>query len=300
MAGQTRKWVVLLGLCALCLWLGDARPCFSRAMEPAPVAVLAAGPEKHVIKAGETINLLALRYGVPAAAILKANPGLSPTRLQLGKTILIPSASGASGATGGASAAAAEEPAQAGKPVELRPEKAPQATQPLVPAPQGRDLVDIPAKPVEPLPVPVDQDAAASRPVPAKTAPAASEAAKRPRVEDIWPMPVPGQAAPSEAMPRLRPLVASLWLLGLLGVVVLLGALALRGVLANLGAGLALLVFRFPRTGTTVRIGDRTGRVISRGLFFFVVRTRDSERIIVPNARVLRQGLTVLPARDED
>ena len=101
-------------------------------------------------------------------------------------------------------------------------------------------------------------------------------------------------------LPRLQPLLASLWLLGGLGVAAVLAAVALRGVLANLGAGLALLAFRFPRTREMVRIGDQTGRVISRGLFFLVVRTPESARVIVPNALVLRQGLTVLPARDGD
>lgn len=292
MVGQTSRWVVLLGLFALGLWLGDARPCFSRDVGATPVVVLAAGPEKHVIRSGETINQLALRYGVPAAAILKANPGLAPTRLQLGKTILIPASARS------AKPEPAPAPAPEAKPVELRPEKAPQATQPLVPAPRGHDLVDIPAKPVEPVPVPVEPGTVASRQAPAKAAQAAPETAARPRVEDIWPTPIQGQG--QTATPRLRPLVASLWLLGLLGVLALLAALALRGLLANLGAGLVLLVFRLPRGGNTVRVGDQTGRVISRGLLFFVVRTRDSERIFVPNARVLRQGLTVVPARDED
>jgi len=304
MAGQLRKTVVLFGLCAFCLWLGEASPCFSQGAEPASVTMVAVGPEKHVVKAGETINGLAQQYGIPAAAILRANPGLTPTRLQLGKTILIPAGGQAPMPS---SPSPIDEPALADNPVELRPEKAPQATKPL----KERDLVDVPAKKTAaPRPAAAEQHATPPSPEVAKPAavtsppatPTASapETAKPPRVEDVWPQTGQEGVNPGMMLPRLQPLLASLWLLGGLGVAAVLAAVALRGVLANLGAGLALLAFRFPRTREMVRIGDQTGRVISRGLFFLVVRTPESARVIVPNALVLRQGLTVLPARDGD
>jgi hypothetical protein len=290
MAGQTIKWFVLLGLFALCLSLGDARPCFSRGVEPTPVMVVAVGPGKHVIKAGETINLLALHYGVTAAAILKANPGLDPTRLQLGKVIAIPA---------GSQAAAPSPETASVKPangIELRPEKSPQATQPLTQAPPARDLADTPVTAAQES-LPAASAPAATAQEPAK---AARDEATPPKVEEIWPLNPPASATGINDASKLRPVLASLWLLGILGILALFGALALRGPLANFGSGLAMLLFRFPRTGDTVRVGDSMGRVISRGLFFLVVRTRDSERIIVPNAKVMGQGLTVLPPREAE
>jgi hypothetical protein len=294
MAGQTVKWFLILGIFAFCLLLGDARPGLARAGAPA------AGPGKHVIKAGETINLLALRYGVPAAAILKANPGLDPTRLQLGKAIVIPQ--GAPAATATPEAA----PAQAGKSIELRPEKAPQATQPLTAAPPARELADTPAKPAVAQPQPPEREPAGGG-QPVAGAPRAPEApAKRPMAEEVGPTPAPPVAAtvakdrtpPRPAGPNLSG--TGLWLAGLAGLLALFVVLAMRDILANIGAGLALLVYRSPRPGDVVRVADSVGRVVSRGPLSMVVRTRDNERVIVPNAKVVREVLVVLPPRDEE
>lgn len=195
MMGDAAKFWGLTALLALCVLATDAGPCFCRTGEPAPVILLAAGPAKHVIKAGETINLLALRYGVPAAAIVKANPGLNPARLQLGKEILIP--------TGGR---ATEEPVAPAAPkaapsgLELRPEKAPQATQPIVAAPKGHDLPDSPGK----APAPPQAASSAKETVQPKAetpkgpeeVPAAEVAGKGvPAVKDVAPqLPIPSVA----------------------------------------------------------------------------------------------------------
>lgn len=150
MVGETLKLGLVVVLLGLGLFVADVGPCFSRTNEPAPVIVLAAGPTKHVIKSGETLNLLALRYKVPAAAILKANPGLNPAALQVGKAIVIP----APGQAAPAAPTVAEEPAApaaAKAPgIELRPEKAPQATQPLGAGLKEHDLAAPPAKPTAP------------------------------------------------------------------------------------------------------------------------------------------------------
>lgn len=52
----------------------------------------AAAPEDgiHVIASGDTFGKLATRYGVSLDAILKANPGVDPQRLQIGQKINIP------------------------------------------------------------------------------------------------------------------------------------------------------------------------------------------------------------------
>lgn len=44
----------------------------------------------HVIQSGETLGLLAQRYKVSLEAILQANPGINPNRLQIGQQIVIP------------------------------------------------------------------------------------------------------------------------------------------------------------------------------------------------------------------
>ncbi|EHJ46453.1 MscS Mechanosensitive ion channel [Solidesulfovibrio carbinoliphilus subsp. oakridgensis] len=141
MMGDAAKIFGLSVVLALCVLATDAGPCFSRTGQPAPVLVLAAGPARHAIKAGDTLSLLAQRYGVPAAAILKANPGLDPARLQLGKEIVIPAAGRA--APEPAPPAVSAAPAPGG--LELRPQKAPQATEPV-----GHDLPDAPARTASP------------------------------------------------------------------------------------------------------------------------------------------------------
>ncbi|WP_428568841.1 MAG: mechanosensitive ion channel domain-containing protein [Solidesulfovibrio sp. DCME] len=167
MRGDAARLGTIVLLLVLGMFIADAGPCFSRTNEPAPVIVLAAAPTKYVIKSGDTINVLAQRFKVPAAAILRANPGLNPGSLQIGKAIVIP-------APGQAAPAAPEEPAapaaaSPAKPqgIELRPEKAPQAT----PAPGGglkeHDLAEPAAKSPSAAPAP------ASLPVPARTAAAA-------------------------------------------------------------------------------------------------------------------------------
>ena len=122
MTGDAARFWGLILFLAACLLGGQASPCHSRE-DGAPALVLAAGPGKHVIKAGDTLGMLSLRYGVPTAAILKANPGLNPARLALGKEILIPSgAKAVSEAVPAVPAAPEPTPAAAG--IELRPEKA--------------------------------------------------------------------------------------------------------------------------------------------------------------------------------
>jgi LysM repeat protein len=56
---------------------------------PAP-KVQAGGPREHVLEFDDTVLGLAKRYGVTAAAILKANPGLDPKKLKPGRKIKIP------------------------------------------------------------------------------------------------------------------------------------------------------------------------------------------------------------------
>ena len=55
-----------------------------------PPSTCPANSFAYVIKAGDNLYMLALRYGTTVDAILAINPGLDPNRLQIGQTICIP------------------------------------------------------------------------------------------------------------------------------------------------------------------------------------------------------------------
>jgi LysM repeat protein len=71
----------------------------SRSAEAAPAAEPAAAPAKsgsytrHVVKAGETLGIIARKYGVKQGDIAVANNITNPATLRVGREIIIPSAS---------------------------------------------------------------------------------------------------------------------------------------------------------------------------------------------------------------
>ena len=54
---------------------------------PSPPAAL----RKHKVKSGDTPSSIARKFGVPLSKFLAANPGLNPTKLQIGQELKIPS-----------------------------------------------------------------------------------------------------------------------------------------------------------------------------------------------------------------
>ncbi len=62
--------------------------CVPAGPEPLPCP---AGSTSYTIRSGDTLYRLALRYSTTVDAIMSANPGLSPTALQVGRRICIPS-----------------------------------------------------------------------------------------------------------------------------------------------------------------------------------------------------------------
>lgn len=60
----------------------------SKAQLPTPTPT--PGQIRYTIKAGDTLYAIALRYQTTVSAILAANPGINPNRLQIGQIILIP------------------------------------------------------------------------------------------------------------------------------------------------------------------------------------------------------------------
>lgn len=285
MAGDKSRLVRTVVLVAMCLLLAQVSPGFSSPGNPAGDIVVAVGPVKHVIRSGDTVSLLAKRYGVPAAAILKANPGINPSRLTLGRELLIP--------TGGKGQAAPAVAAPASPPesVELRPEKAPQATKPLL----ERDLTATPAVP------PAAQQAAAEKAAPApeaQTAAPSAAATGQPAAEAAA---VPAAAAAPTSAPPTSGLSGHVISELVLAVVILaLLVFFLRGFCVNLAAGVALSLLRFFRLGDTIRVAGHEGRVISRGWLYVTLRTLENERVFVTNARLLREIFVVLPPPRDD
>jgi len=66
--------------------LAAARAATAAAAGSAPVA----SARTHTVKAGESPSLIARRYGVKLEALMAANPGLDPRRLQVGQSLNIP------------------------------------------------------------------------------------------------------------------------------------------------------------------------------------------------------------------
>lgn len=286
MAGDKSKLVRTVVLVAMCLLLAQVSPGFSSPGNPAGDIVVAVGPVKHVIRSGDTVSLLAKRYGVPPAAILKANPGINPSRLTLGRELLIP--------TGGKGQAAPAVAAPASPPesVELRPEKAPQATKPLL----ERDLTATPAVP------PAAQQAAAEKAAPAPATPTATApsaaAAGQPAAEAAAAPAAAAASTPAPAAPGLSGHVVSELVLAV--VILALLVFFLRGFCVNLAAGVALSLLRFFRLGDTIRVAGHEGRVIARGWLYVTLRTLENERVFVTNARLLREIFVVLPPPRDD
>jgi len=62
----------------------------ARGSDSAEPTVNATGQKIHVIQSGDYFAKLAKQYGVNVQAIIDANPGVDPTKLQIGQKIVIP------------------------------------------------------------------------------------------------------------------------------------------------------------------------------------------------------------------
>ncbi|MEF3698978.1 LysM peptidoglycan-binding domain-containing protein [Desulfolutivibrio sp.] len=134
-------------------------PAVQVGARPAPTIPAAPGQGRtHVVEKGDMLSALAKRYGVPRKDILAANPGINPTNLKLGQTVIIPA---------GGKAQAGSEP-QAAAP-ETHAAAAPEAK----PAPETASASETAPAPVsgeEASPVPKAQSEAVKAPAPEKKA----------------------------------------------------------------------------------------------------------------------------------
>ncbi len=69
---------------------------------PPPVAPPVAAPQDYVIVQGDNFSSLAKKFSVSTRAIMDANPGVEPTKLQIGQKIHIPPPAATAAAPGGA------------------------------------------------------------------------------------------------------------------------------------------------------------------------------------------------------
>ena len=69
--------------------------------------------------------------------------------------------------------------------------------------------------------------------------------------------------------------------------------LALQGSLSNFAAGVMMMVFRPFGIGDTIQAGGGEGTVSEIQIFTTVLMTKDNKRIIIPNAKITGDKITV-------
>ena len=68
-----------------------AKPSATGRPTATPVPQATAGGTIYIVKAGDTLNVIAARFKVPVKAILAANPGITnPNQIAIGQKIVIP------------------------------------------------------------------------------------------------------------------------------------------------------------------------------------------------------------------
>ncbi len=88
-------------------------------------------------------------------------------------------------------------------------------------------------------------------------------------------------------------------LIALLGAAGLAVGLAMQGSLANLAAGVLLIIFRPYRIGDFIEGGGTSGTVEEVQIFTTVLKTPDSRRVIVPNSQIMSGTIVNFSAHPE-
>ncbi|HQP92103.1 MAG TPA: mechanosensitive ion channel [Candidatus Omnitrophota bacterium] len=73
--------------------------------------------------------------------------------------------------------------------------------------------------------------------------------------------------------------------------------LALQGSLANFAAGVMIILFQPFEVGDTIEAGGAFGLVKEIQVFSTIIHTADNKRVIVPNAKITSDKITVEPRK---
>jgi len=83
--------------------------------------------------------------------------------------------------------------------------------------------------------------------------------------------------------------------LAIIGAAGLAVGLALQGSLSNFAAGVMMILFQPFRLGDYVEAGGAEGKVSEIQVFCTIIITKDNKRVIVPNAKITGDKITVHP-----
>ncbi len=83
--------------------------------------------------------------------------------------------------------------------------------------------------------------------------------------------------------------------LAIIGAAGLAVGLALQGSLSNFAAGVMMIIFQPFRLGDYVEAGGAEGRVSEIQVFSTIIMTKDNKRVIVPNAKITGDKITIHP-----
>lgn len=81
----------------------------------------------------------------------------------------------------------------------------------------------------------------------------------------------------------------------LVGAAGLAVGLALQGSLANFAAGVMIILFQPFQVGDSIEAGGAAGVVKEIQIFSTILLTADDKRVIIPNAKVTADKITILP-----
>ena len=81
----------------------------------------------------------------------------------------------------------------------------------------------------------------------------------------------------------------------LIGAAGLAVGLALQGSLANFAAGVMLIIFQPFEVGDFIEAAGAVGRVTEVQIFSTIIHTTDNKKVIVPNAKITGDKITVYP-----
>ncbi len=83
--------------------------------------------------------------------------------------------------------------------------------------------------------------------------------------------------------------------LAIIGAAGLAVGLALQGSLSNFAAGVMMILFQPFKLGDHIEAGGADGVVIEIQIFSTILTTKDNKRVIVPNAKITGDKITVHP-----